>query len=121
MGALKNKNIVTKKLIEIFKVSREHITEMTMDSNSDYAKLLAGEDITINDNIWVSSIYMAGSCTKKYDTITINVFAGDDNEVATNFIRVIVVYDGLYEAYFRKEEWEMVLKNLNSIISKNWY
>lgn len=121
MGALKNKNIVTKKLIEIFEISNDHINEQISDPNNEYAKLLAGEDATIDENVLVSSTYIFGDCIKNYKSVTINVFSGDDKEVANNFVRVIVVYGGFYEAYFRNEEWDMVLKNLNSIISKNWY
>ena len=65
--------------------------------------------------------YKSGSCIKNYKSVTINVFNVDGKEVANSFVRVIVVYEGFYEAYFRNEEWDMVLKNLNSIIRRNWY
>ena len=121
MGALKNKNTVTKKLIEIFEMSCDRIDEQISDPNNEYSKLLAGEDATIDENICISSTYKSGSHIRNFKTVTINVFSGDDKEVASNVVRVIVIYDGFYEAYFRNEEWDIVLKNLNSIISRNWY
>ena len=118
MGALKRKSNVTKKLIEIFEVSREHICGLVTDPSGGYSKLLAGENVMINDNIWVSTIYKAGSCVKEYKTVTINVYAEEDPEVTPKYVRVTVVYDGFYDVFFKKDEWEMVLKTLRCIIDR---
>ena len=118
MGVVKRKNNITKKLIEIFEVSREHIGGFVTDPGSDYSKFLAGEDVTINDNIWVSTIYKAGSCIKEYKTVTISVHADDSNEGTPKYVRVTVVYDGFYDVFFKRDEWEMVLKTLRCIIDR---
>lgn len=106
-----------RRLITIFGIARRHISESVADPNSEYSKLLNGEAVTISDNASTRNIYGVG-CDKIF-TIRVNTYAYPETLTSNStFIRVTVVYDGLYDVIFQKEEWELILTHLRHIIDR---